>query len=250
MKLQFIKLAKLRRMVGMALLVVASAGLAQQSAGSTGEHDGGGPVIDWSAQKTAVIRQFIAPAPAEYMKAIDDEREVVRARIVLDASTTVELSERPRDIDYYDSTIQVERKGHPVRRYKVGELMKHQALKLAHVALVPTSDASGMLVFEYEGGAVGAREGFAVLRYSPSGLEVRVLPLTDFGKVVVFRGRPELAEIWSALADNVGSDADPRAYETRVCQWQPNGYLCGAPKRQRRKFAPGAIDDPGIEIRP
>lgn len=248
MKLSVLNLARL--LIMLVLLAVASAGRAQQPAGDRDVDKGDATLINWADQKTPVIHGFVAPTPAVYMKAIDDHREVVRAKIVLDGATTVVLSERPKDIDFYDSTVQVERKGQPIRSYKVGEMIRHQALSLAHVALVPAARASGMLVCEYEGGAVGARVGFAILRFSQSGFELHTLPLTDFGKVVVFRGRQERAEIWTALADYVGSDADPRVYATRVCNWGLSGFTCGPPKRQPKTFAPGAINDPGIEIRP
>jgi hypothetical protein len=193
---------------------------------------------------------FVRPSPAEYTKAIDEEKEVLRARVVLDDSTTVEFYERPKDIDFYDSTIVVNRRGHASRSYDVGDLIKHQALSLAHVAIVPSGNGAGMLVCEYEGGAVGAREGFAILRFSPTDLELHTLPLTNFGKVVVFAGKPEQAEVWSALPYTAGSDADPMVYATQSCRWESEGYKCSPPKRHQGSFGPAAINDPGIEIRP
>lgn len=207
-------------------------------------------VVNWSVQQTPTTRTFVRPSPAEYIKAIDENKQMFRAKITVDGSTSVEFYERPKDIDFYNSTVVVNRQGEPVQTYDIGELIKHQALSLVHVAIVPLGAGTGMLVCEYEGGAVGAREGFAILRFSPSGVELHTLPLTDFGKLVVFRSKPEQAEIWTALSDDAGSDADPRNYATRVCLLRPNGYACGAPKRQPKRFAPGAIDDPGIEIRP
>lgn len=206
--------------------------------------------VDWSNQKTPAVHRFVGPTPAEYMKAIDENKEVLRARVVLDGSTTVEFYERPKDIDFYDSTIVVNRRGHASRSYNVGDLIKHQALSLAHVAIVPSEDGAAMLVCEYVGGAVGAREGFAILRFSSTGFELHTLPLTDFGKVVVFRSKPEQAEVWSALPYPAGSDADPMVYTTQACRWQNDGYECCPPKRHRGHFPPAAINDPGIEIRP
>jgi hypothetical protein len=206
--------------------------------------------VDWANQKTPTTHVFVRPSPAEYMKAIDENKEVLRARIVLDGSTTVEFYERPKDIDFYDSTIVVNRRGAASQIYNVGDLIKHQALSLAHVGIVPSGNGAGMLVCEYEGGAVGAREGFAILRFSPGSFDLHTLPLTDFGKVVVFRGKPEQAEIWSALPYPAGSDADPRAYTTQACRWQTSGYACDPPKRKRGRSSPANIDDPGIEIRP
>lgn len=206
-------------------------------------------VVDWSNQKVPVIRGFVAPNPDQYIAAIDAKTRVVRATIMLDDSTNVEFYEKPRDIDFYDSTIVVNRQGQASRSYNVGRLIKHQALSLAHVAIVPSGSGGGMLVCEYEGGAVGAREGFAILRFSPTGFELHTLPLTNFGKVVVFAGKPEQAEVWSALPYPAGSDADPMVYATQSCRWESEGYKCSSPKRHRGSFGPAAIDDPGIEIR-
>jgi hypothetical protein len=109
------------------------------------------------------------------LSTLDVEGQLLRARIVLDSSTTVDLYEKPKDIDFYDSTVVVSRQGQESRSYNIGNLIKHQALSLAHVAIVPSGDGAGFLAFEYEGGAVGAREGFAVLRFSPSVLELHNL---------------------------------------------------------------------------
>jgi len=206
--------------------------------------------VDWANQKVPATHMFVRPSPDEYMKAIDEKKQVLRAKVVLDNATTVEFYERPRDIDFYDSTIVVNHRGSASRSYNVGVLIKHQALSLAHVGIVPSGNGAGMLVCEYEGGAVGAREGFAILRFSPTGFELHTLPLTNFGKVVVFAGKPEQAEVWSALPYPAGSDADPMVYATQSCRWESEGYKCSAPKRRQGSFPPAAIDDPGIEIRP
>jgi hypothetical protein len=207
--------------------------------------------VDWANQKVPTTHVFMRPSPAEYMKAIDEKKEVLRARVVLDDSTTVEFYERPKDIDFYDSTVVVNRRGVASRSYNVGELIKHQALSLARVGIVPSGDGSGMLVCEYEGSPTGGREGFAILRFSTAGFELHTLPLTDSGKVVVFKSKPEQVEIWSALSDYVASDADPRNYATRTCHLQAQeGYVCGPPKRKHRRFIPSDIFETGIEIRP
>lgn len=206
-------------------------------------------MVDWSNQKAPVSRVVVSPSPAEYMKIIDQNETLKRAEVTLDGSTTVEFLEKPRDIDFYDSTVMVRRDGKPDRSFDVGKLINHQALSLAHIGFVPIGEGTGMLIAEYEGGAVGAREGFAILRFSPSGFDLHTLPLTDFGKVVVFKSKPEQAEIWSALPDNAGSDAEPRFYATQTCHWRTDGYICDPPKRKLKRFYPAAIDQPGIEIR-
>jgi hypothetical protein len=234
------RLFLLKIIAGLMLLSLSSAARSQSDA-----------TVNWAGQKTPAIHEFMRPSPAEYQKAIDEDKEVLRAKVVLDGSTTVEFYEKPKDIDFYDSTVVVNRRGVASRSYNIGELIKHQALSLGHVAIVSSSDSTGMLVCEYEAGAVGAREGFAILRFSPAGFELRTLPLTDFGKVVVFRSKPDQVEIWSALSDYVASDADPRNYATRTCRLQTQeGNMCGPPKRKHRRFIPSDINDPGIEIRP
>jgi hypothetical protein len=107
-----------------------------------------------------------------------------------------------------------------------------------------------MLICVYQGGFVGAREGFAILRFSPNSFDLHTLPLVDFGKVVVFRSKPDQAIVWSALPYPRGTDAEPMAYSTQACRWQSSGYECSPPKRKRGLFGPAAINDPGIEILP
>ena len=195
------------------------------------------------------IQTFPEPEPQADRVAIDGHKKVLRGEVALDSITTVRLYEKPTSETVYDSSVSVERGGIPIATYRVGRMIKHQALRLVHTVLIRSGDG-GMLVCEYEGGAVGAKEGFAVLRFSPSGFELHTLPLTEFGKIVVFRSTPERAEIWSALPNDANSAADPKPYVTQSCRWQLKGYLCGPPKRKPGRFAPGDIDDPGIEIQP
>jgi hypothetical protein len=237
--------------LGVLLLLNSSSVAPAQSSGGDSETTSSDDVtVDWTNQKSPGIHTFVSPSPAEYRKAIDGDKDVLRGRILLDGSTTVEFHERPKDIDFYDSTVVVTHKGEPGHSYHVGELIKHQALSLAHVAVVPSINGPSMLVCEYEGGAVGAREGFAILRLSSSGFDLHILPLTDFGKVVVFRNMPDQATVWSALPYPRGADADPMFYSTQACRWETKDYVCSPPKRKRGSFSPASINDPGIEIRP
>ena len=194
------------------------------------------------------IQTFPLPEPQADDAAISGHKKVLRAEIAIDSTTTVRFYEQPTSELIYNSTVSVERGGVPIATYNVGSMIKHQPLRLVHTALLRSGDI-GMLVAEYEGGAVGAKEGFAILRFSPAGVELHTLPLTDYGKIVVFKGKPEQVEIWSALDDNVGAAAADRSYSTRTCHWQPKGYVCGPPKRKPGLFTPSGISDPGIEIR-
>jgi len=195
------------------------------------------------------IQTFPLPDPQADEAALSAHKKVLRAEIAIDSATTVRFYEEPTDVTVYNSTVSVERGTNVIATYNVGSLIKHQALRLVHVALLRSGDR-GMLVGEYEGGAVGAREGFAILHFSPAGVELHTLPLTDYGKVVVFRSQPERAEIWSARDDGVGAAADPKAYARRSCRWAAKGYVCGSPKLKPGRFSPSDINDPGIEIKP
>ncbi len=206
--------------------------------------------VDWTVQKSPAIQGFLSPSPSEYEKAIDDDKGVLRATILLGSSMRVEFREHPKSIDFYDSTVAVYQHGKEVRAYNIGEMIHHQALSLAHVGIVPLGSDHGLLVCEYEGGFVGAREGFAILHFSPDQFQLHTLPLTDFGKVVVFMSKPDQAEIWSALPYPRGTDAEPMAYTVQACRWQDDGYVCGPPKRKRGLYGPTTINNPGIEVRP
>jgi hypothetical protein len=195
------------------------------------------------------IQTFPEPGPQADEDAISRHKKVLRAEIAIDSTNTVRFYEEPTSERVYNSSISIERHGASIATYNVGKMIKHQPLRLVHAALIRSNDG-GILVCEYEGGAVGAREGFAILHFSPIGFELHTLPLTDFGKIVVFRSKPEQAEIWSALADDAGSSAGPMAYATQSCHWQEKGYSCSAPKRKPGRFSPASINDPGIEIRP
>jgi len=194
------------------------------------------------------IQTFPEPDPQADEDVIAGHKKVLRAEIAIDPTITVRFYEEPTSETVYHSSISIERGRTSIASYEVGKMIGHQPLRLVHAALI-RSDDGGMLVCEYEGGAAGTREGFAILRFSPGRFELHTLPLTDFGKVVVFRSKPEQVEIWSALPDDAGPNAAPMAYATQICRWQVKKYSCGTPKRRPGLFSPASIDDPGIEIR-
>jgi hypothetical protein len=196
-----------------------------------------------------LIQLFPEPDPKSDEDAITGHKKVLRGEIAIDPATTVRFYEEPTSETVYHSSISIERGQTSIANYEVGKMIGHQPLRLVHAALI-RSDNGGVLVCEYEGGAVGAREGFAILHFSPVRFQLHTLPLTNFGKVVVFIGKPEQVEIWSALPDDAGTSVDPRAYATQSCRWREKGYSCSVPKRKPGRFSPASIDDPGIEIRP
>lgn len=195
------------------------------------------------------IQTFPEPDVQSDHIAIDGHKKILRVEVTITPGTIVRFYEQPTSMAVYNSTVSVERDGSVIATYPVGRMIRHQALRLVHMVLLKSGD-TGMLVGEYEGGAVGAREGFAILRFSPSGVKLHTLPLTDYGKVVVLRSNPDQVEVWSADPDeDVGSPVADRPYVTRACRWQAQGFLCDPPKRKQGVFTPGGISDPGIEIR-
>jgi hypothetical protein len=169
--------------VGVTLLSVSPSAVYAQSETNTTE--AAGLALNWVGQKTPAVREFTWPKPDEYMAAIEAHRRIFRVKVTLPGSTTIEFYERPQDIDFYDSTAVVYRQDGGRRSYDVGDLIHHQALHLSAVAIVPSVNGTGRLICAYLGGAVGARAGFAVLYYTRTTANLFVLPLTEFGKIVV-----------------------------------------------------------------
>lgn len=200
--------------------------------------------------KVGVIQTFPLPNPQSDEAALTAHKKVLRAEVRVNPKMTIKFYEQPTDATVYNSTVSVERGERVIATYPVGKMIRHQALRLVHIVLLQTGE-SGSLVAEYEGGAVGAREGFAILRFSSSKVELHTLPLTDYGKVVIFKSNPDQLEVWSAAQDeNVGAPIEDRPYITRACRWKSQGIVCGPAKRRPGVFTPGGISDPGIEIRP
>ena len=195
------------------------------------------------------IQTFPEPDPQVDREAVSERKAIHRATIVIDKTMSVEVLEKPKSEINFDSVVVVRKAGRESHTFDVGHMIGHRQLRLVHAALLRADDNSGMLVLEFEGGAVGAREGFAVLRYSPGLFQLHVLPLTDYGKVVVFRARPDSAEVWSGDCASISSDAGGCEYQRRICNWGDNGYTCSAPKEIKGLFNKGDISDPGIEVK-
>ena len=197
------------------------------------------------------IKTFPVPDPMVYDWAVENHRTIWRAKITLNGSMHVKLLEKPKSIENNDSILEIHVSGKHPRTFEIGRLLKCPELRFVHAALIHTDSTRGMLVLEYEGGSIGAREGFAVVRFDEHSATVHVLPLTDFGKVVVFRGNQGIAEIWSGDdCLSASPDSGGCEYITRMCTWRAEGYSCDQPKRMEGVFNQNDISDPGIEIRP
>jgi len=236
--------------VALFFLISSTASTALQSRGDYSEATTQDDVnVDWRNQQSPTIHPFTGPSPTEYEKASDEGKDVLRAKVLLDSSTTLEFHELPKTIDSFDSTISILRQGHTAQSYNIGAMID-QSLTLAHVGIVPLGNG-GIVICEYEGGFTGAvNVGFAILSYSPSGFDLHTLPLTRAGKVVVSKGKPDQAVIWTAVEPFIGAKTSPQRYNIRTCRLQNDDYKCGPPIRKPGLFAFSAIFEPGIEIRP
>ena len=202
-------------------------------------------------RRAPILLSYVRPSFDEYDEAIGGNKTLFRGRIVLDEATVVSFYETPKDVDFVNSTIVVKRRGSAAKTYNVDDLINHQALSLAYAALIRSDNDETMLVCNYADGFASMQpQGFAILHFSPSGVALNTLPLTDAGKVVVFKSKPWLAEVWSSLPEPRGSVVEPRPYATQLCHWQREGYRCASPKRQKSFFSPLSVTDPGIDIRP
>lgn len=204
--------------------------------------------IDWRTKKKPEIVSTPLPAVNIYLRAIADNNKIMRGEIDLPNKSKLIFNEHPKDIDIINSEIAFNCSLEKSINLNVAESIGRNTLALVHVAILPRSNTTGIVVAEYEGGATGAREGFVIIRYSPKKCELAALPITDFGKVVISAKSPDELVLWSALSENAGSGVDPRPYTTKSCQWREGGYVCSAPKRQLGLFSPTAISDPGIVV--
>jgi hypothetical protein len=219
------------------LLIPSTASTALQPKGNYSEaatHDDA--IVDWKNQHSPTILPFTSPSPAEYVKASEEGKDVLRTKILLNSSTTLEFRELPKDIDSFDSTISILRQGHTAQTYNIGEMLD-QSLILAHVGIVPLENG-GLLICEYEGGFSGAvNVGFAILRYSSGGIDLHTLPLARAGRVVVSRSKPDQVVIWSAVEPFIGAKTSPQRYNIRTCRLQNDGYKCSPPIQKPGLFA-------------
>lgn len=187
------------------------------------------------------------PSVNQYEAAISRQDELLRLSLAIQGER-IDFYEWPKDIDDIRSQVTLRCKGTPRQHFDVGRLVGHRSLSLVHVATIPQSNHSYIVVAEYEGGAVGARIGFAIMRVSHDQCALRALPLTAYGKVVVSMRRPDEFVLWSALGGEVGPSIARRRYGTRTCTWRRDSLSCGREAVQEGMFYPTAMNDPGIAI--
>ena len=196
------------------------------------------------------IQTYPVPTPDADREAIKNAQEVERATFQLSDSIQIYAYERPSSATQYGSSVAVHQDGR-VRRYRINELIrKGNSLRLVHAALVCLPFQEKVLILEYEGGAVGAVEGFAVVRLVGDSVRVAMLPLTDQGKIVFDRKKLSEVEIWTSASGSEDlSTASPKKYIRMRCLWKAKGFVCTRLKGIAGIFSPGDIDDPGIELK-
>lgn len=209
--------------------------------------------VDKNNQKESSysIQTFPWPEPKADQQLIIDKKQVLRARLEINISTLIEVFERPKDVDYYDSLVIVHRKDFSPQYFNIGRMIKGgQILRLVNTALFYTEEHAGVLVFVFEGGGSGAVQGFAILRFSQTNIELHTLPIVYHGKVVVDRKNIEKVELWSKHPYFIGqSEVDDKLYIIRDCYWRKKGFDCRSKPRIVGPFSPISISDPGVEIR-
>jgi hypothetical protein len=125
-----------------------------------------------------------------------------------------------------------------------------RTLRVLNTSEVCEDSKSGLEVLEFEGGANGLNDGFAIIRFSPKQVSFSTLPLTAQGKLILDRKNLDEVELWSANPNDLGlGTAEPKRYITRKCPWESKNYHCGTNTRDVGPVSPQDVDNPGIEIR-
>jgi hypothetical protein len=179
---------------------------------------------------------------------------IVQLKLTLDEETLIRVVEHPhsdKDGDNYNSTIIVQR-GQERKAYEVGQLTKlGSGLRLVETASFCSSSDKKIIFLVFETSSTGASEGFAVIRYSPEGVDVQVLPTVDQGRIVVNKADLSKVELWSAKgsASEIDCDACKKHYAVQDCEIGEHSVTC-SPRvgmdeiRSPSKFIGARIDVP------
>lgn len=154
--------------------------------------------------------------------------------------TVVEHPFSTKDLDLYGSVIII-RQGETKTQYPLGKLIKDgDGLRLIETAELCTSADSGVLFLAFAAGATAASEGFVRISYSPSGVQVRALPMTDQGRISVRRTDLNDVAVWSAADDETGiiCEACRKRYSVQNCHISAHGVDC------TRRATAGALGMP------
>ncbi len=187
--------------------------------------------------------------------AIVPGQTVVQWKLALGGETVVRVVEHPRtekDMDSYNSTIIVQR-GNERSEYALRKLIKlGSALRLVETASFCPSPDKKTVFLAFETPSVGASEGFAVIRYSPDGVDVQVLPtMADQGRIVVSRADLSRVELWSAKgsASEIDCDACKKHYAVQDCEIGEHAVRCSPRVGADEIRSPSKFIGARIEVR-
>ena len=199
------------------------------------------------------IQTFPVPFASDEEAAGDENRPTIRAGFVLNSALSLNVTEHAlTDLSGYGTEVVVKHKGGREDHFQIWKLIGNSDLRLVHAAEVCSGPTDRTLVLEYEGNPTGGIEGFALIRYSSSGdsVEVYTLPITQQGKIVVFKNIPDYVQVWTTVpGGSITSEVSERRYRIRSCTLQKGRFMCGTKGHVVGLYSPGEIDDPGIEIK-
>ena len=177
---------------------------------------------------------------------------IVQESLILNEGATVKIVEYPRsgkDLDIYNSTIIVQR-GQEQKRYSVERLIKDgSVLRLVEVASLCTSSDQGLLFLAFEAGSSGASEGFVVVRYSTTTVDVQSFPMANQGRIVIERAAPNEVELWSAIADGSECGACKKHYSVQSCHVEEQSIECNPRPGAGETLSPDKLMNARIVIR-
>ncbi|RZU42418.1 hypothetical protein [Edaphobacter modestus] len=177
---------------------------------------------------------------------------IVQESLTLSEGATVKIVEYPRsgkDLDSYNSTIIVQR-GQEQKSYPVERLIKYgSVLRLVEVASLCTSSDQGLFFLAFEAGSSGASEGFVVVRYSTTTVDVQAFPMANQGRIVIKRAAPNEVELWSANADSTECDACKKHYSVQNCHVEQQSIECKLQPGAGETLSPNKLMNARIVIR-
>lgn len=185
---------------------------------------------------------------------IEAGQTIVQWKLSLGEETLVRVVEHPRtdkDVDSYNSTIIVQR-GQERKEYALGRLINlGYSLRLVETASFCSSPDNKTFFLAFETPSIGAYEGFAIIRYSPGGIDVQVLPGVDEGRIVVNMSDLSKVELWSAKgsASKIDCDACKKHYAVQDCEIGGTSVTCSPRTGTDEIRSPGKFIGARIEVR-
>jgi len=150
----------------------------------------------------------------------------------LDEQTTIQVVEHPRsasnDLDQYNSVIVV-RRGKDRKTLPLSTLTQYGSeFRIVEAARFRLSPNRTIAYLAFETPSTGMAEAFAVVQSTPAGLDIRMFPGANQGRIVVNRAEPAKAELWSAKGntDRIDCDTCRKYYAVYDCDVGENSVVC------------------------